>query len=193
MEAEYGKQGTDKIERALNAWNAGTSFPGSMLLQGALTALGLPGTLPQYIQSPSHFKEFFDRGLQDIQMQRMVRDVYLISQAVLRLQSTKELHLYRGFRTTWEHANERGIKQGAVIKLQTRVLSSWTTSQGIAHTFARMHDTDAGPIAVVVEATVPASAVFLVAELVGGDAYKQNEAEYIVLGSRRARVVGVVH
>jgi len=205
MVAQHGEKAAWDLHRAIDGWMAGSSLPGAMWMQGALVALGLPGTLPQGEHAPVLFKEHFDRGLQDLQMQRIVRDVYLVAQAILQLRGIKEMHLFRGFRMTWEYADSQNVTRrvvdeygdlvrvtvnvGAVISLPTRVISSWTTSQGVAVKFARMHEVDAGPVVVVVEARIPAAAIFLTPEMLGGDDYHAREAEFVVLGSRKARLV----
>ena len=184
IEACCGKAGASQITRAIDAWIADSWTPLSVRMQGALAALGAPGSLPRR-SGLTYESENWQKGYEDPGLQRLVREVYLITQAVLKARGLRSVVLYRGLRTN------DSVEMGETRSFPSRPLTSWTTSKGVAQRFSQVHQVDSGRTGVVIEARVPASSIFLAPEMIGGSGYTQQEREYILLGNRRARIVSV--
>lgn len=135
-------------------------------IMGALGALGIPGSIPDYEKGANGVEEQRQEGKDDKKLAESAKAMYEATQAFFRAMGMERITVYRGMNSI----NDSDIETGSSIIVRSRELSSTTISPDRAHDFGR-----------VVSYDVPVSQIFAMPNLCGAATFS-GELEVIAAG-----------
>jgi len=160
-------------EMIMDGWRASSSSDEALQLCGALSALGVPGSLsPDDKKEPSR-EENLKAGKANKRLQEYIQEVYNFTQAFFRHHGVKSLTLYRGVRGQGTDSLDEGEEVGVL----TREASSFTSDPMKTAIFGRG-----------IEFSVPVEQVFASSMTYPGigtsrEAGGIGESEVVVMGA----------
>lgn len=139
---------------------------GARQLMGALSSLGIQGSVPDYEEGVKDVSKYRDLGESDKNLQASAKAMYEATQAFFQALGMDRVKVYRGMNSI----NDPSIKNGDQVTVRSREVTSTTIDPGLAYGFGR-----------VVEYDIPVSQIFTLPNMCGASTYP-DEVELMAAG-----------